>query len=387
MGDISESRGTSRFTSLDGLRGLSALVVLIHHCLLVSPLLAAAVNTDGTGTLEPWVWWVTFTPLHLLWGGHEAVYVFFILSGFVLTLPFTGPAQPNWKAYFPRRLIRIYLPVWVSLCIALVTVWVVPRISSPELSSWVNSHDEVHDPLGDAFLLGGTGALNSPLWSLQWEMTFSLLLPLYVVAGRRFRRWWPLAAAMLVVVIAAGNVMYLAVPVYMPMFGVGVLMAWGREDLHRWAARLRNAQWFGLMTLAGILLCAQWISYHSQIYIALATVGGSLLVFAFVAWPPTIRLGNSPVLRWLGGRSFSLYLIHEPVVLAITFGMKSSDVLLVAMFGIPVSLLAAELFFRLVEQPSQKLAFLGGKLSESVCHRVRHIVWRGASQRPRQSVL
>jgi len=85
MGDSNNISPTFRYTSLDGLRGLASLVVLVHHCFLISPQLAAAVDSNGTGPFESWVWWVTFTPVHLLWAGQEAVIVFFILSGFVLT--------------------------------------------------------------------------------------------------------------------------------------------------------------------------------------------------------------------------------------------------------------------------------------------------------------
>ena len=128
MGDDKTSRASTRYGALDGLRGLAAAVVVIHHCFLVSPSLSLAVARVDTGQVEPWVWWTTFTPLHLLWAGTEAVYVFFILSGFVLTLPFVGVWQPTWRAYYAKRFVRIYLPVWASLVIALLLAWIVPRI-------------------------------------------------------------------------------------------------------------------------------------------------------------------------------------------------------------------------------------------------------------------
>lgn len=112
-------------------------------------------------------------------GPGEKRSTFFILSGFVLTLPLLRAAQPNWGAYYPKRIVRIYLPVWASIVFALLMAWALPRAASGGFSSWLNLHDEPPNVLSDVVLLGGAGQLNSPLWSLQWEMTFSLLLPLY----------------------------------------------------------------------------------------------------------------------------------------------------------------------------------------------------------------
>lgn len=362
MGDSTKLRLTTRFTALDGLRGLAAMIVVIHHCLLVSQELAAAVHSDGTDEIEPWAWWATFTPLHLLWAGQEAVYLFFILSGFVLMLPFLGDRAPGWASYYPRRLIRLYLPVWASVMLALFLAIIVPRTASPSLSSWVNLHDEVPDVLGDMLLLGGTSLLNSPLWSLQWEVLFSLLLPFYLIVAIRVRRCWLLSILGLLAVIALGNTLYMSLPVFMPMFGIGALMAVGRKDLERWGRHLGHWAWTLMLVAAALLLCARWLYPHLSVTIAFAAVGGVLVLFAFTAWQPTIRLGNQPILRWLGLRSFSIYLVHEPIILSVAFALRSSDPIAVALFAVPLSLVTAEIFFRLVERPSHRLASVVGRV-------------------------
>lgn len=361
MGDFQNIRTTSRYTALDGLRGLAALVVLIHHCWLTSPQLSAAVDSNGTGSFDSWVWWTTFTPLHLVWAGHEAVYVFFILSGFVLTLPFVRDSRPSWAAYYPKRIVRIYLPVWASLLFALLMAWTIPRVGSPEFSSWVNLHDETHNVLADALLLSGAGSLNSPLWSLQWEMTFSLLLPLYVVAAMRFRRWWLVSIAGLVLLIGAGELMGMTGPVYLPIFGVGALMAARRDVLQEWAGKAGRWGWMSLAAASLTLLCFRWMFPQLQFGIATASLGGALMIFAFIAWQPTIDFGNNSVIHWLGLRSFSLYLIHEPIVVSVVFSLHMTNPFQVALFAVPLSLLAAEVFFRVVEQPSHRLAGLVGR--------------------------
>lgn len=361
MGDAKELRASSRYTSLDGLRGLAAFVVLIHHCFLVSPQLSSAVDSNGTGPFDLWVWWATFTPLHLLWAGQEAVYVFFILSGFVLTLPFVGNSRPNWAAYFPKRIVRIYLPVWASLVLALGVAWAFPRVADPEFSSWVNLHDELPKVLSDALLLWGAGSLNSPLWSLQWEMTFSLLLPLYVVAAEAFRRRWLVGIAGLAVLIGAGAMVHMTGPVYILIFGVGALMATRLDVLEGWSRRIGRWGWMSLFGASMVLLSFRWVFPQVQFGIATATLGGALLIYAFIAWPPTIAMGNNFLVHWLGMRSFSLYLVHEPILVSVAFFLHATNPLHVSLFAVPVSLLAAEVFFRLVERPSHRLAGLIGR--------------------------
>lgn len=374
MGDIENGRSAARYTALDGLRGLAALVVLMHHCFLASPLVRIAVQSEGVGQLEPWVWWATFTPLHLIWAGGEAVFVFFILSGFVLALPFVGDARPVWAAYWPKRLIRIYLPVWASLIFALWATWAFPRIAGPELSSWVKPQDVAPNVFSDALLVLGASNLNSPLWSLRWEMYFSLLLPLYVVAAMRFRRGWLVCLAGLVLLIWAGEQLHVTTLVCLSIFGIGVLMAARREVLQKWAAKMGRWGWMGLIVLSIVLLCSRWIFPQLPIGVAPVTVGGALLLFAFIGCRAAINLGNNSLVHWLGTRSFSLYLVHEPIVLSIVFSLHATNPFQVAAYAVPLSLLAAEIFFRLVERPSHRLATLAGKAAADRARRPQEVM-------------
>lgn len=70
-----------------------------------------------------------------------------------------------------------------------------------------------------------------------------------------------------------------------------------------------------------------------------------------------------PAVQWLGTRSFSLYLVHEPVVVAVGYltGWTSPAVLLLT---VPVSLGLAEVVFRIVERPAHRLARRAGSMVE-----------------------
>jgi peptidoglycan/LPS O-acetylase OafA/YrhL len=90
-----------RLISLDALRGLAALVVVFAHCYETLP--------EGqrwiTDHSSPWD--KVTRPFH---NGQAAVALFFVLSGYVLALPFLQGQVMEYRTYVLRRICRIYLP-------------------------------------------------------------------------------------------------------------------------------------------------------------------------------------------------------------------------------------------------------------------------------------
>ncbi|GAA1760185.1 acyltransferase [Luedemannella helvata] len=350
-----------RHRALDGLRGLAAVVVVVHHALLTQPVLDAA--NAGRGSAPDGVaGWLTYSPLHLLWAGREAVYVFFVLSGFVLALPFLRDGVPNqWVGYFPRRFVRLYVPLAVAVLLSAAIAWAVPRTVTDGASRWLNRHAGPASIL-DALTLDSVMALNSALWSLRWEIAFSCLLPMFLAGGLIGRRYWLLKLLTAVAVTALPGLGPAAL--YLPMFAVGVCLAVGREHLFAAARRVPRGAWWALLAAALLLLNARWTApsiAHADalagVVTAAAVLGSAMLVTLFVAWPAARRLGEHPVVGWLGAVSFSLYLVHEPVVVsaALLLGGRANAgyTLLVSL---PASLALAWLFHRLVERPSHRLS-------------------------------
>lgn len=351
-----------RIRSLDGLRGLAALQVVVFHALLVAPPVADLVA--GGRASDAWVKVLAYTPLRLLWPGQEAVLIFFVLSGTVLTLPFLR--RPfDAVAFYPRRLLRIYIPVWASVLLALLWTKVAPRVATPEGSWWVNGHD-FHLSLmgfgGDMTLVVGTTWLNSVLWSLKWEVWFSLLLPLFLLALVRHRRWPLVKLAVLLALVQIGEVTGHDSLRYLPIFGVGMLVAVELDRITALVAALGRRAWWLLAVVLVLLLTSRWVT---GAFVSAPTVlAAGAVVALFACWGPAIRLGMHRVVQWLGLVSFSLYLVHEPVVTSTALLLGTQNPLVVLALAGPVSLALAFLFYRGVERPAHRLARAVGERAQ-----------------------
>lgn len=310
---------------------------------------------------------MTHTPLSLSWAGTEAVLLFFVLSGFVLALP-TTVARVRWRAYYPQRLLRLYLPVWASLLFATVVVALVPRRPQDGLSAWYAEHTTVVGPaeaVRDGLLLLGTGWLNSPLWSLQWEVLFSLLLPGYLVLARWQPQLWALKSLGLLVLVGGAPAFGRWDVAYLSMFGFGVLIAYERERLATAVARIDVTRTGWLLAVAcAILLSVEGsllaVGHDRGAAIAAArclqVLGACLAVVLALHWTPVQRRLSAPWAQWLGLRSFSLYLVHEPVVVSSAALWPEQPVFVHLALVLPVSLLVAHAFHRLVESPAHRLS-------------------------------
>lgn len=383
-----------RVTSLDGLRGVAALVVLVHHTFLTQPSLAAP-YFDPTPSGDGLSWWMTYTPLHLLWAGTEAVFVFFVLSGLVLALPAVKSGRFNLRGYYPRRLLRLYLPVWAAIGLAVLWATAAPRIWKAGDSWWLPVHGAsptVDGALWDALLLVSPGSTNYVLWSLQWEVIYCLALPLVLVAARAFPKLWPVKvlAVLGALVIGAGTDS-LALS-SLSFFALGTLMAVEHRRLQRWAVAIQSRSYAALVWWLALsdgvaLLLSYWFFHATTragselpqgadaISRGLQAIGACLLIFIVWQWPAARRAMTSRVAQWLGTRSFSLYLVHLPVVLTVALMLGGQPSLGAALaLTLAIALPLTEVFFQLVEHPSHQLARRVGRALASRQGRTKEAV-------------
>lgn len=303
--------------------------------------------------------------------------LFFVLSGVVLTLPALRPGF-SWLAYYPRRVIRLYLPVFAAVALTALLVAAVPRVGSSEFSTWTSNHPASYTLpalVRDLTLVRGSSGTITPLWSLQWEVIFSILLPAFVLLAWAARRRW-LALAVVPALIAVARLTGSPYVHYMSIFAIGAAIAALWPQMAAVATRLaatraKHGVWITVVGVGALLTVWHWIDlspgradvtpWPDNLTIA----GVTLLVIAAGFYPHLVTALSSTVAQWLGKVSFSLYLVHEPILIAARYALPTVHTGAVILVAIPLSLGVAAFFTRWVEVPSHRLArSVGARVAE-----------------------
>ena len=338
--------GERRSARLEGVRAIAALGVLIGH------VWGSYNNYDfvaaNDGVID-----------RILFGGGLGVFLFFVLTGYLLFWPFVrrdflGGAGVRLSTYARNRVLRI-VPLYV-ISTAIVLVWLEDGGS---LRQWL-----LFMTFSENFSLDTVGQVNGALWSVVVEIHFYLLLPLLAVVLRTItgRRWLPLvlvlgAAAAVTAVLApslADDRLYrFSIVSTFHFFVAGMLLAVLRGAMQEGRVRLPRALSHSDLWVLAAIPPVGWSM--DNIRPEGMAIGGFLLVGAF-ALPLrhglAARFVGTPVMAYLGVISYSIYVWQIPFLEKI-WGEWGTDV--VAILGIPVVLAVAWVSFRFIETPFLRL--------------------------------
>jgi len=350
-----------RNAELDGLRGVAALIVVFYHFNYLWK--ACGQPPWVTATLER-------TPLALLVSGRASVLLFFVLSGFVLALPWVRGTPERYGVFAVKRVCRIWIPYLAALLLAVLgNAFFHGRFfGSPDM--WQGPVDPGL-VLRHVLLLGAypIDVFNVAFLSLRIEMRLSLVFPFLCAALLALAPRRAVAAGVLggIAVLflsartAPGSGFFTLV--YAVLFMIGILLARHRREVGAAVDRLpktaRAAGLIGALALylapdvaLGAGLPARWMGVTH-----LLTACGAAGVLAVALGENGVSAWlRSPVPLFLGRISYSLYLLHATVlyVLAYLFWGKLPTAAFFLLF-VALSFLAAVAFYRWVDRPATDL--------------------------------
>jgi peptidoglycan/LPS O-acetylase OafA/YrhL len=348
-----------RIKSLDSLRGIAALSVVLYHCNLI--------YFSARGGSPHWV---AFSPFRILFDGHAAVMVFFALSGFVLFLTFKNVDGFRYYPYIVKRFMRIYPPfafaiVGSALLCALVKGLPIPVLRDPGgfLLDW-DTHAlptlsviAAHLTMSDRVQW-----LDPPMWSLVHEMRISIVFPLIALWVLKDWRMATIGTFAISAASAYLNRTHLFVTWNVQPFDTlqhVFLFAGGAAlCLHAYAIR----DW--LSRLPVWARASLWVAALVSVTLPFVATFAALLLVALCLAPWSEKALTHSFPTWLGRVSYSLYLVHMPVLytmMHLLWGKLPLIVLLAC--AVVTALLVSELTYRFVEQPAmsfgRRLAALG----------------------------
>lgn len=342
-----------RIAYVDGLRAVAVLLVVACH------------TAKWDASLGQGAWLQAFLE------GSHGVDLFFVLSGFCLSYPLLRSLHARgWAAfdiagYFARRVVRIVPPYYLAMGVLFLVLlglphfgWQVPQTFSLSRLGWLDVGKQA------VFADRRVEFLNPSFWTLAIEWRWYFLFPLLLVLWTRSMRVFIFVILACVAVAASTNAgSDLAV---LPAFMLGVVAA--EVELARAAVgRL-------MLLLCALSLCVTLLAKPNAMlgYFMQVQTGWQVTAFFLVLAAGSVSwlramLSTRPLV-WIGIASYSIYLIHEPLIATLEANTHITPVLCAALV-----VAAGVVFWAAFERPFMTRP-LKGQLVKFLQPRVRSVV-------------
>ena len=351
---------------LTGVRGFAATWVVLLHIQLLLPELLPRLPVLGA----------------LIDGGNLGVDLFFILSGFIISFTYLDRLGRGVPGDVPRylwlRVARIYPAHLFMLFVVLMMVVVMTVEGTPP------ADEQRFSPLSfimNLFMLQAVPpalAWNDPAWSISTEFAAYLVFPLLVPLLTRLSPRRAMIILVVLLLVGTTGLWILVETAHEWAYWSGYLLMWSRiavcfpvgcllyivwrsrpaEDWSRAAGILLPVALIGILAVCVLTPPAEAISlpvaaYPFLVLLIFALASSSGIVSRFLATPP---------MMWAGRASYSVYLVHFPLLLVIgavttLLGIEGGSTLAwIALGGTLLAVLGAGAFvYHLVEEPARRV--------------------------------
>ncbi len=302
--------------ALDGWRGLAVILVFCVHASGNAARFAFGLEFEGANITDMTSW--SHRLLFWLFRSHHGVFLFFVLSGFLIGRMWWPRPALRYRDFAWRRTLRIYPAFLLSFVASLAF--------AHGSGTWIPP--DLFLVTGNLLFLNGwprspVTAFNAVTWSLFYEMSFYLAFPVLVLLALHAtprHAWWVPAAGIALPLLAVAFGADTLVLCWALLFG-GVALAQG-ASLQWSLARLPTAGvlalYFAITTSALFDLLPPWAAIAAFGCVAVALLAKCLapgnLIANGLAWPPLVALGRV---------SYSFYLLHWMIVVLVARGLTT----------------------------------------------------------------
>ncbi len=355
---------------IDGLRFLAILLVVLFH--INGYLITKTENFNFSGEA-----WLINHPPEIFNYGNQGVQLFFVISGFILAIPFMrfylslSEKKITLRDYFIRRLTRLEPPYILSLIILFGLLLTMEnghpfiKLLLSLLASVLYVHNLVFP--------GEPPLINVVTWSLEIEVQFYILAPLLVWAICLIKNKLPRRVLLIILIVGCSilgwlievfwKVETLSVAAYLQYFIAGILLCdiYLTENLESKAGSnlIAIAAGFGLLTGIICFQTAKSPELFLRILSPFLIFGFYLIVFYNSWWR---RIFSVKWLTLIGGMCYTIYLFHYQIIAAV--GKLTVNRLFVSNFTvyyllqtavfISAILLFSAIYFLTIEKPCMK---------------------------------
>lgn len=329
----------TRMPLIDALKAIASQIIVLHHLMLYGPLAAGA----ALAAPDLAAWLVDY--------GRMAVQVFLVIGGFLAARslsPNGNALRANPFLLIARRYLRLAVPFLIAVSIAVVASALADQWMDDDaiparatIGQWLAHASLLHGVLGSESLSAG-------VWYVAIDFQLYALMALLLWLGHR-----RIVAPLLVIVVAISALFWFNRQPEWDNWALYFFGSYGLGAAIWWTSGQRQLRlWTGLITT--FTVAALVVDFRLRIGLALSIallIGFSRRSGLLERWP------QSSLLDYLGRISYSVFLIHFPVLLLVNaaFVLSGSDSVIVAVFGILIawtaSIVAGTAFHRWVEGP------------------------------------
>lgn len=353
---------STRYKQLDSLRGLAAVAVFFSHFLGIF----TGLNLSRLAS----------TPFGVMFNGPAAVKFFFVLSGFVLSLPIVTKERPvKLIEFYVKRVLRIYPAYILAIIIALVLKYFLfDKGNMGTYSDWIRSfwnwdwdRKNLIEICKAFFLIGppfDKDMIDPVIWSLAVEMRISLFLPFFIliVAKNNFNFGF---LFFFVLCICTYNTKM----EYVIIFYIGIFLAKNKDYF---ISKIRKTPNWAVVLLCFLALVlynsnSEYFAVnpepekHFKYFLRDIVMAAGSCMFIIVSIAK-VKFGaylQNPVFTFLGDTSYSFYLIHFPLLLTASSLFHANSILGycgIFLSTFVIGLIVSSLMYNYVEIPFQKFA-------------------------------